>query len=93
MDLPYVGQTYHVDCAWDDMLGHAAYSAWYRGQETCAHRGLIWIKGKPGSGKSSFLKFAFSRAAEKLQSDGACVVGFFFHPLDQHLHWTQLDLF
>ncbi|CEN60567.1 hypothetical protein ASPCAL03003 [Aspergillus calidoustus] len=93
IDLPYSGQTYHVDCAWDDMLGHDAYNTWYQGQETCAHRGLIWIKGKPGSGKSSFLKFAFSRAVENLQRDGSCAVGFFFHPLNQHLHWTQLDLF
>ncbi|KAL3450494.1 hypothetical protein BJX65DRAFT_14309 [Aspergillus insuetus] len=93
LEVPYRGQAHPVESAWDEMLGHSEYNTWYRGEEVSAHRGLVWVKGKPGSGKSTFLKLAFSRGIEELQRDGTSVVGFFFQPQDQQLHWTQLDLF
>jgi hypothetical protein len=90
--MPHRGQPHLLESAWDQMFNHHEYSTWYRGEETGTYRGLIWIKGKPGSGKSAFLKHAFSQAVQELQKDGAGVAAF-FHPRGQHRQWAQIDLF
>ncbi|KAL2834589.1 nucleoside phosphorylase domain-containing protein [Aspergillus pseudoustus] len=84
----------HVDInqsAWNQMFDNIDYDAWYRGQRADTHDGLVWIKGKPGSGKSSFLKHAYRRAVRDVP--GAFVAGFFFRAKDESLCWDQLDLF
>jgi hypothetical protein len=57
------------------------------------YHGLVWIKGKPGSGKTSFLKYAFCRCTGEGQADGVTVAGFFSQSKGQDYRWNQPDLF
>ena len=42
-------------CAW--ILDNSWYRAWMNRRELDTSHGLLWIKGKPGSGKSTLMKF------------------------------------
>nr|XP_036587170.1 ankyrin repeat-containing protein [Colletotrichum truncatum]KAF6797901.1 ankyrin repeat-containing protein [Colletotrichum truncatum] len=55
-------------------------------------RGLLWIKGKPGSGKSTLMKHALERALSVYGAD-AFVLSFFFHGRGHELQRTPLGFF
>ena len=59
---------------------------WYEDQ-----RGLLWIKGKPGAGKSAVLKYAFEAA--KQNNEGSILASFFFHGRGSLIQKTPLGLF
>ncbi|KAL2842393.1 hypothetical protein BJY01DRAFT_200814 [Aspergillus pseudoustus] len=92
-EIPCLDPTNPVKLAWNQMFENDDFAAWYRGVEMDAYHGLVWIKGKPGSGKSSFMKHAFCRATRELQADGVCVAAFFSQSKDQDHRWNQPDLF
>ena len=58
---------------------------WYEDQ-----RGLLWIKGKPGAGKSTVLKYAFEAA--KQNNEGSILASFFFHGRGSLIQKTPLGL-
>ncbi|KAH6887430.1 hypothetical protein B0T10DRAFT_538906 [Thelonectria olida] len=65
----------------------AGFQSWLEGDA-----GLFWIKGKPGSGKSTLMKYVLSdrRTTEGLSCGGRSVLSissFFFH--DRGVHETQ----
>jgi hypothetical protein len=72
-------------CEW--LLRHKRFRAW----EAC-DRGLLWIKGKPGSGKSTILKYAH-RNHEARDNGHDLVLSFFFHGRGDELQKTPLGLF
>ncbi|KAI6778095.1 uncharacterized protein J7T54_001515 [Emericellopsis cladophorae] len=45
-------------CRW--ITEHPSYKAWLDMMQLPEHRGFLWIRGKPGAGKSTIMKFAFS---------------------------------
>jgi ankyrin repeat protein len=57
-------------CEW--LLDHPEYKAW-----TLEPQGLLWVRGKPGSGKSTLMNFAVE--SSKKQSRDFLVAAFFFH--------------
>ncbi|KAK4127350.1 ankyrin [Parathielavia appendiculata] len=61
----------------------------YRGWATC-DRGLLWIKGKPGYGQSTLLKYALDNHGARVDS---LVLSFFFHGRGDELRRTPLGLF
>ena len=71
-------------CQW--ILEHESYKKWYEDQ-----RGLLWIKGKPGAGKSTVLKFAFEAA--KQNNKGLILASFFFHGRGAPIQKNSLGLF
>jgi hypothetical protein len=91
MDILSLAQVDLNQSAWKQMFANNDYDAWFRDQRLDAHDGLIWIKGKPGSGKSSFLKHAYRRAIRDLSD--ASVAAFFFRAKDEDICWDQLVLF
>ena len=74
----------HTTCQW--ILVHGSYRTWYED-----HRGLLWIKGKPGAGKSTVLKYAFEAA--KQNNEGSILASFFFHGRGSLIQKSPLGLF
>ncbi|KAL2819722.1 hypothetical protein BJX63DRAFT_418683 [Aspergillus granulosus] len=70
-------------CQW--ILTCPEYKGWLNPQLFDQHHGFLWIKGKPGAGKSTLMKFAFTRA-RKLA--GTTVVSFFFNARGDTLEKT-----
>ena len=68
-----INRTFEGTCQW--LLEHEKYQNW----ATCP-QGLLWIKGKPRSRKSTLLKYAFKHVAEAPKvGDRALILSFFFH--------------
>ncbi len=74
----------HTTCQW--ILEHESYKEWYKNR-----RGLLWIKGKPGAGKSTVLKYAFEAA--KQNKEGLILASFFFHGRGSPIQKSPLGLF
>ncbi|KAK4213297.1 het-eN, partial [Rhypophila decipiens] len=74
-------------CSW--LLGHEVYQRWL-GQS----RSLIWIKGKPGAGKSTLMKFALKEAQPaQCLAPSIKTISFFFHGRGTTLQKNPLGLF
>ncbi|KAF5528655.1 Ankyrin-1 [Colletotrichum aenigma] len=67
---------YTTTCDW--LLSHPSYQHWLNPAQTTQHRGLFWISGKPGAGKSTIMKFALSHATRSLKKT-ATIIHFFFN--------------
>ncbi|EMC95545.1 hypothetical protein BAUCODRAFT_55133, partial [Baudoinia panamericana UAMH 10762] len=63
-------------CAW--LLKHHIYTQWEDTESLQCDHGLLWIKGKPGSGKSTLMKFAHAKAA-RAPPNSKIVISFFFN--------------
>ncbi|KIW31483.1 uncharacterized protein PV07_03129 [Cladophialophora immunda] len=61
-------------CRW--MLEDPHYKAWVNCQDLDNSHGLLWIKGKPGSGKSTLMKYI---ASEAPRPKGLVRLAFFFN--------------
>lgn len=61
-------------CWW--LLEREEYKAWRNTAEVSEHNGFLWIKGKPGAGKSTLRKWALQEA-EKSRGDDTLVAFFF----------------
>ncbi|KAF9889470.1 hypothetical protein FE257_007373 [Aspergillus nanangensis] len=92
-DIELPRPTNHNNAEWQNVFSNVDFEEWYSGKSQDSNEGLIWIKGKPGSGKTTFMKHAFSRTIKDLQETDASVAAFLFNRTDNRLHWSQLDLF
>lgn len=75
-------------CSW--VLKQKSYLAWLsRG------KGLLWIKGKPGAGKSTLVKYLLQalKLHEPLSTDRPIDLCFFFHGRGVEMQRTPLGLF
>ena len=72
-----ISEQFPATCEW--LLYHTDYQRWLR-KETC----LLWIKGGPGTGKSTLMKFAESR------SDG---ISFYFNARGEVIEQTTLGMY
>ncbi|KAK2017089.1 hypothetical protein LZ32DRAFT_577078, partial [Colletotrichum eremochloae] len=72
-------------CQW--LLSHETLVAWTR-----QHRGLVWIKGKPGAGKSTLMKYALEKVPPIFKTK-SLVLSFFFHGRGHELQRSLLGLF
>lgn len=62
-------------CRW--FLNDRRYVDWLDAAKLDNHHGFLWLKGNPGTGKSTIMKFVFSTAWEKKKK--AKVLAFFFN--------------
>jgi hypothetical protein len=72
-------------CEW--LLVHPVYRTW-----TQSPGSLLWIKGKPGTGKSTLVKFADTSAVEDMSSDGI-IVSFYFNARGTNLEKSTEGLY
>jgi predicted ATPase len=72
-------------CAW--LSHHPTYQKWL-----IQKRGLLWIKGKPGAGKSTILRHVLD-LVEKQEAQSSVVVSFFFHGRGAAIQKSPLGLY
>lgn len=77
-------------CEW--LLGHPDYTTWIDRKMYSQHHGFLWIRGKPGAGKSTIMKFAFSRARRRAASIGPSI-SFFFNARGEGLEKSTLGMY
>ncbi|MCJ1344209.1 hypothetical protein MMC31_002412 [Peltigera leucophlebia] len=75
-------------CIW--LLTHNAYRDWL-----AQDRGLLWISGKPGAGKSTLMKYALQalQQDELMSLSKPVALSFFFHGQGAEIQRTPLGLF
>jgi len=56
------------------------------------HLGLLWIKSKPGAGKSTLMKRALQYTESRFSSERYAILGFFFNARGSALERTPLGL-
>lgn len=72
----------HTDtCTW--IVEAPEYVGWRDQSRRHEHHGVLWIKGKPGSGKSTLMKYALGVAQER--DHNFSIVSFFFNARGQSL--------
>jgi predicted ATPase len=71
-------QKAHYDtCDW--LFRSPEYRNWIDWVDVGAHYGLLWIKGKPGAGKSTLMREALRRAQAQYESTLTTTAAFFFN--------------
>ncbi|KAJ0109322.1 hypothetical protein J7T55_000246 [Diaporthe amygdali] len=80
---------YSKTCKW--LLQHPDYTDWLDQDKFNSHHGFLWINGKPGSGKSSLMKFAFTNA-QRNTGINAATVSFFFNARGDTLEKTTAGM-
>ncbi|KAK6343594.1 hypothetical protein TWF730_011187 [Orbilia blumenaviensis] len=70
-------------CVW--FLKNQDYQAWIDPKRLAETRGFLWIRGKPGAGKSTIMKFLYTQAKRKSHSRGELVASFFFNARGEQL--------
>jgi ankyrin repeat protein len=68
-------------CKW--LLEDSKYLDWLDAAKLSKHHGLLWIKGKPGTGKSTLMKFALAHAHNTIRN--GIVISFFFNARGEDL--------
>jgi len=76
-------------CRW--LLKNTAYLDWLNPDKLPEHHGFFWIKGKPGCGKSTLTKFAFTEIKKSLRD--ATLLSFFFNARGTHLEKSTIGLY
>lgn len=72
-----VRPAHHQTCVW--VLIHPEYLLWRDEEKLKHHRGVLWVSGKPGSGKSTMMKFLWEHEKSRLITSGSVVLSFFFN--------------
>ncbi|KAL6879276.1 hypothetical protein J3F83DRAFT_295651 [Trichoderma novae-zelandiae] len=89
--LQNVGSPAPQTCSW--LFEHKSYQDWFNGKSRHETHGLLWLKGKPGAGKSTLMKEAFRRAALGQVESDYSTAAFFFHANGEELEHSSLGLF
>ncbi|CAH0049118.1 unnamed protein product [Clonostachys solani] len=76
-------------CKW--LLGTNKYSDWIDPGKIRQHGGFLWLKGKPGSGKSTMMKFILESSLKKKQD--RAILSFFFHARGHALEKSTAGLY
>ena len=77
-----IADTAHSTCTWLDK--HQSYLDWLSGRQR-----LLWIKGKPGAGKSTLMKYALDLA----KVNESRFIAFFFHGRGTEMQKSLLGFF
>ncbi|RCI10206.1 hypothetical protein L249_8689 [Ophiocordyceps polyrhachis-furcata BCC 54312] len=76
-----IKKAYNKTCRW--FLSHPSYLEWLDSEQLATHHGFLWIRGKPGTGKSTLMKFAYSRL--EVETRHQLKASFFFNARGQDL--------
>lgn len=78
-------------CRW--LLRQAEYRDWLDRSKVIEHNGFLWIKGKPGAGKSTLMKFALDNARRVLKGKNNIIIAFFFNARGDKLERSTLGMY
>ncbi|KAH0022815.1 purine and uridine phosphorylase, partial [Aureobasidium melanogenum] len=76
-------------CEW--LFSKSEYLNWQNEDKIPEHHGFLWIKGKPGAGKSTIMKFAYSTARENAR--GPIVISYFFNARGESLEKSTIGMY
>ncbi|EQB45212.1 hypothetical protein CGLO_15945 [Colletotrichum gloeosporioides Cg-14] len=76
-------------CKW--VLKSSQYLDWLDHTKRDTHHGFLWIKGKPGTGKSTLMKFASTNYRKKMQQ--STLITFFFNARGERLEKSTLGMY
>ncbi|KAJ4289061.1 hypothetical protein N0V90_011403 [Kalmusia sp. IMI 367209] len=76
-------------CKW--LLKTPEYEDWLDSKKLADHNGLLWIKGKPGAGKSTLMKFANTHARRTMKD--TIVISFFFNARGESLEKSTVGTY
>ncbi|RYN46778.1 hypothetical protein AA0118_g12387 [Alternaria tenuissima] len=76
-------------CKW--LLQKSEHIEWLDSARLPIHHGFLWIKGKPGTGKSTLMKFALGQARESTNKN--VVIAFFFNARGAILEKTIMGMY
>ncbi|KAI9765367.1 MAG: hypothetical protein M1840_007447 [Geoglossum simile] len=76
-------------CRW--LLEDPEYQHWLDPTKFVEHHGFLWINGKPGAGKSTIMKFAYSHASHTMGN--TTVISFFFHARGEDLEKSTAGMY
>ncbi|RYN25492.1 hypothetical protein AA0115_g7519 [Alternaria tenuissima] len=76
-------------CKW--LLRKSEHTEWLDPTRLSSHHGFLWIKGKPGTGKSTLMKFSFGQASKSRKSN--VVIAFFFNARGETLEKTIVGMY
>ncbi|KAL5381558.1 hypothetical protein DPSP01_007011 [Paraphaeosphaeria sporulosa] len=76
-------------CKW--LLTKPEYIDWLDIAKLGEHHGFLWIKGKPGTGKSTLMKFALANAWETMKD--RTVVSFFFNARGEDMEKSTIGTY
>ncbi|KAL4936537.1 hypothetical protein BDV06DRAFT_204849 [Aspergillus oleicola] len=80
----------HVQtCKW--LLRAPEYLEWLDEAKVSEHHGILWIKGKPGAGKSTLMKFALSNVPKVMK--GKLILYFFFNARGEELEKSTVGMY
>ncbi|KAF5247215.1 hypothetical protein FANTH_6472 [Fusarium anthophilum] len=71
-------------CRW--FLKHPKYISWIDRQQISQHHGFLWIRGKPGAGKSTIMKFIYLESKKKDRKHQSLTASFFFNARGELFH-------
>ena len=76
-------------CRW--LKQNEAYIDWLDRDKFHDHHGFLWIKGKPGTGKSTLMKFALAQAQESMKDTK--IISFFFNARGGELEKSTVGMY
>ncbi|KAH6889498.1 Pfs, NB-ARC and ankyrin domain protein [Thelonectria olida] len=76
-------------CDW--LLRKAEYLDWLDDDKREMHHGFLWVKGKPGAGKSTLMKFILRHAQRTMKNRS--VISFFFNARGDDLEKSTLGMY
>ncbi|KAE8454451.1 hypothetical protein EG329_000074 [Mollisiaceae sp. DMI_Dod_QoI] len=76
-------------CEW--LLQKTEYLNWLDITQLGEHYGILWIKGKPGTGKSTLMKFAHAHARKKIKK--RVIISFFFNARGDDLEKSTTGMY
>ncbi|KAG5771751.1 hypothetical protein H9Q72_001820 [Fusarium xylarioides] len=78
-------------CRW--FLKHPDYISWTGSQQMPQHHGFIWIRGKPGAGKSTIMKFIYLQSKRQDREHQSLTTSFFFNARGELLERTVSGMY
>jgi ankyrin repeat protein/nucleoside phosphorylase len=78
-----IATAHRKTCQW--LLDLPQYQQWLDHQQAHIHHGFLWLRGKPGAGKSTMMKFIYGRMKKKDRRQHILTASFFFHARGEYL--------
>lgn len=75
-------------CQW--LLTHPDYLAWLDPTQASEHHGFLWIRGGPGTGKSTIMNFVYKEA---LKDKEKTTIRFFFNARGEQLERSTIGMY
>ncbi|KAL1862114.1 hypothetical protein Plec18170_000938 [Paecilomyces lecythidis] len=76
-------------CRW--LLNRQEYQDWLKRHLFSQHRGFLWIKGKPATGKSTIMKFTHEQTVARLKY--TVIIAFFFNARGEEMERSVLGMY